>query len=53
MEDTLTIKENPDGSFEIEWDKQDPKWSWLNGLTNEEIQGMLEQAIKEELKSDD
>jgi hypothetical protein len=48
--DTLKIIEQPDGSFQIEWDKEDPKWSWLNGMTTKEIQVIMEQAIKEELK---
>jgi hypothetical protein len=49
--DTLKIVENADGTFAMEWDKQDPKWSWLNGLTSKEIQVIMEQAIKEELQN--
>jgi len=52
-EDTLKIIENPDGTFAMEWDKQDPKWSWLNSLTSKEIQVIVEQAIKEELQRRD
>jgi len=44
--DTLKISENADGSFTLEWDKDDPKWSWLNDLTSAEIQIVVEQAIK-------
>ena len=47
--DTLKITENEDGSFTMDWDPQDPKWSWLNGLTSKEIQVIVEQAIKEHL----
>jgi len=47
--DSLTITENEDGSFTMDWDPQDPKWSWLNGLTSKEIQVIVEQAIKEHL----
>ena len=47
--DSLKITENEDGSFTIDWDPQDPKWSWLNGLTSKEIQVIVEQAIKEHL----
>ena len=53
MDDTLKITENVDGSFQMEWDKQDPKWSWLNGLTSKEIQVIMEQAIKEGLQNRD
>jgi hypothetical protein len=51
--DTLKITENADGTFTMDWDKQDPKWSWLNGLTSKEIQIIMEQAIKEELQNRD
>ena len=53
MEDSLKIIENADGSFAMEWDKADPKWSWLNSLTSKEIQVIVEQAIKEELQRRD
>jgi hypothetical protein len=45
--DILKIKQNNDGSYEINWDKNDPTWSWLNQLTSSEIQVIMEQAIKE------
>jgi hypothetical protein len=48
--DSLKITENADGSFTMDWDKEDPKWSWLNGLTSKEIQVIVEQAIKEHLE---
>jgi hypothetical protein len=51
--DSLKIIENADGTFTMDWDKQDPKWSWLNGLTSKEIQVIMEQAIKEELQNHD
>ena len=47
--DTLKISENADGSFTMDWDKEDPKWSFLNNLTSKEIQIIVEQAIKEHL----
>jgi hypothetical protein len=47
--DTLTIKQNTDGSFTMDWDKEDPNWKFLNHLTSAEIQVMIQQAIKEHL----
>lgn len=47
--DSLKITENEDGSFTMDWDPQDPKWSWLNGLTQKEVQVIVEQAIKDYL----
>ena len=37
---------NKDGSFTLEWDKQDSNWKWLNNLTTEEIQVIIDQAIQ-------
>lgn len=51
--DTLKIIENADGTFSMEWDKDDPKWSWLNGLTSKEIQVIVEQAIKDYIETND
>ena len=44
--DSLAINQNNDGSFTIDWDKNDPNWQWLNGLTSKEIQVIIEEAIK-------
>ena len=53
MDDSLKITEQPDGSFQMEWDKNDPKWKFLNGLTSAEIQVIMKQAINEELQNHD
>jgi hypothetical protein len=45
--DSLKITQNEDGSFTMDWDKEDPNWKWLNGLTSKEIQVIMEQAIKD------
>jgi hypothetical protein len=47
MNDSLKVYQNEDGSFSLEWDKEDTKWSWLNGLTSKEIQVIIEKAIQE------
>jgi hypothetical protein len=51
--DTLTIKQNSDGSYEINWDKKDPMWSFMNNLTSKEIQVMIQQAIQDKLNQND
>ena len=48
-DDSLKISQNEDSSFTIEWDKQDSKWSWLNGLTQKEIQVIVQQAVQDYL----
>lgn len=47
MKDSLQIKQNEDGSYSMDWDKEDPNWSWMNSLTSKEIQVIIQQAIKE------
>ena len=48
-EDSLKIHQNEDGTFSIEWDKNDPKWSFLNGLTSKEITDIVMKAVREQL----
>ena len=46
MNDSLKIHQNEDGSFSVEWDKEDPNWKWLNGLTSKEIEVVIKEAIR-------
>ena len=48
MDDSLKIHQNEDGSFSLEWDKDDPEWKFLNNMSSREIQSILEQALSEE-----
>ena len=43
---SLKVNQNNDGSFTVEWDRQDPEWQWMNDLTSKEIQVIIDQAIK-------
>lgn len=49
MDDSLKITQNDDGSYEINWDKNDPNWKFLNNLTSDQIQIMIQQAIQDKL----
>tara|TARA_A100001201_G_scaffold7717_1_gene12267 strand:+ start:2774 stop:2977 length:204 start_codon:yes stop_codon:yes gene_type:complete len=55
--DTLKVEQNEDGSFSLEWDPEDPLWSWMNTMTEEEITKIItdyaEQVINDSLISDD
>ena len=51
--DSLKIIEQPDGSFAIEWDKDDQKWNWLNGKTSAEISAIVEEAIQHLMNEND
>jgi len=46
MSNDLKFNQNDDGSYTMEWDRNDPEWNWLNNLTSKEIEGIVEQAIK-------
>tara|TARA_R110000796_G_scaffold101637_5_gene210342 strand:- start:981 stop:1118 length:138 start_codon:yes stop_codon:yes gene_type:complete len=43
------VDQNKDGTFSLEWDKDDPNWKFLNGKTSNEIQEIVNQAIKDGL----
>jgi hypothetical protein len=53
MEDSLKITENADGTFAMEWDKEDQKWNWLNGKTSAEVSAIITEAIQLALKEND
>ena len=46
-DDSLKINQNNDGSFSVDWDKNDPRWQFMNNLTSKEIQGIIEQTMKD------
>jgi len=47
--DSLSIEERDDGSYTINWDPNDPKWSWMNGLSEQEISEFVHDALKQTL----
>ena len=48
MNDSLKVTQNEDGSFTLDWDKEDPEWSWMNNLTSKELQDIVERVIRED-----
>ncbi len=46
MQDSLKINRRDDGSFEVEWDKKDPNWMFMNDLTSQEIESIVQEAIR-------
>jgi hypothetical protein len=48
--DTLNIERNEDGSFSLQWDSNDPNWTWLNDMTSDEIKIMIEEALDDYIK---
>ena len=47
-QDSLKINRIKDGSFAVEWDKEDPNWKFMNTLTSKEIQDIIQKAMKED-----
>lgn len=48
--DSLKVIRQDDGTFLLEWDKEDPNWKWLNSLTSSEIEVIMKQAIEMDLQ---
>jgi hypothetical protein len=46
IEDSLKITENKDGTFTIEWDPCDSRYSGWNDMTQEEMSAMIQEAIQ-------
>ena len=44
MQDSLKINKQDDGTFEVEWDRNDPNWKFMNDLTSEEIESIVQEA---------
>ena len=53
IDDGLKVIENNDGTFTLEWDPCDSRWSVLNGLTSEEISAMIMEQVKHYLEEHD
>ena len=48
VNDSLRVEQNKDGSFTLEWDKNDPNWKFLNGMTSKEINDIIIEAIRQD-----
>jgi len=44
-EDSLKVSENKDGTLAIEWDSNDPRYSFLNEMTQDEINAFFTRAL--------
>ena len=46
-QDSLKVIRNDDGTFTCESDRNDPKCKWLNDLTSQQLEVIIDQAMKE------
>tara|TARA_Y100001938_G_C7968162_1_gene367931 strand:+ start:133 stop:342 length:210 start_codon:yes stop_codon:yes gene_type:complete len=50
--DGLTIHENDDGTFQVEWDDNDPRYSMFKGLDENQIQDMIMAGLRDIINRD-
>jgi hypothetical protein len=46
-EDSLKVTENEDGTLGIEWDPNDPRYSFMNTMSEEELHAYITRALEE------
>lgn len=51
-DDSLIVNQNEDGTFTIEWDPNDPKWSMLNDIPEDELQQIIISNLMELIDND-
>jgi hypothetical protein len=51
--DSLKVTENEDGTFTIEWDPCDSRYSVWNDMTQEEMSAIVQKAIQNLIKEYD
>lgn len=50
MEDSLKINFNEDtNEMSIEWDQDDPKWSFLNSFSTEDLESFIIKSLEEKI----
>jgi hypothetical protein len=45
MEDSLRVVDSPEGGLMVEWHPDDPRYKYLDGLTEEQINDILKESI--------
>lgn len=45
--DSLRVTETEEGTFSVEWDPNDPRYSYLNEMTEAEVQETMTRALRE------
>ena len=46
-DDGLTVTVNEDGTYQLEWESEDPRWAMLNDLTSEQLAAIITEYTKE------
>lgn len=48
--DSLRVTEQEDGTFQVEWDPDDPRYMFLNGLSEEQLNYLFTTALEQHIK---
>lgn len=51
--DSLKVEEQEDGTFSISWDEHDPNYSFLNTMSEEEINLFFTRALDQFMKENE
>ena len=47
--DSLKLEVTEDGKVTLQWDKNDPRWAMLNGLSQAQLEQIILKGLQEEL----
>lgn len=54
QDESLIVEYDEDtNQMRLEWDENDPKWNWLNGMTEEQVSEMITGNLKRMLAEHD
>lgn len=54
QDESLIVEYDEDtNQMRLEWDENDPKWNWLNGMTEEEVSEIITGNLKRMLAEHD
>ena len=45
MEDSLRVTEGPDGGLMVEWHPDDPRYKYLDALTEDQVNAIIRESI--------
>ena len=48
-QDSLKVTDNGDGTFAIEWDPNDPRYSMFNDMSEEQISAMITHGLQQKI----
>jgi hypothetical protein len=53
MEDSLKVTESSNGGLVVEWHPDDPRYKFLGGLTEEQVNAIIQESILRAIEEKD